>query len=136
VPLAHLPRLTGLVLPDGPCFSAVSADTFPVPGKRAWTFHFDAARIGTSEDAMLDYACQVMGCTRADVESHHLRDHPMPAIRMGHAQWLEALDRSLEGTGLMVLGNYLAGLSIEDCANRALHEFQRVLQPAADPSPC
>jgi len=125
-PLAHIPRLTGLVLPEGPCFSAVSADTFPVPGRRAWTFHFDEHRI-SGDEAMLDYACKVMGCTRADVEATFRRDHPMPAIRMGHDQWLQALDASVAGTGLMVVGNYLSGLSIEDCANRARSEFQRVL---------
>lgn len=126
-PLAHVPRLTGLIFPGDPCFSAVSADTFPVPGRRAWTFHFDASRMEDSEDAMLDYACKVMGCTRASVEGHFRRDHAMPAIRLGHEAWVEALDLSLQGTGLMLMGNYLSGLSIEDCANRAKHEFERVL---------
>ena len=128
-PLARLPRLTGLVLPDSPCYSAVSADTFPVPGKRAWTFHFDP-RIGDSEAAMLDFACGVMGVGRDRVEASFRRDHLMPAIRMGHGEWLARLDASIAGTGLMLAGNYLTGLSIEDCAGRARKEFERVLAPA------
>jgi protoporphyrinogen oxidase len=134
VPLAHLPRLTGLVLPGGPCFSAVSADTFPVPGKRAWTFHFDGTRMADDPEAMLDYACKVMGCNRGDVASHTRRDHAMPAVRMGHEAWVVAMDRNLEGTDVMLLGNYLSGLSIEDCVNRAHHEFERVLQSRPGPS--
>jgi len=128
-PLARLPRLTGLVMPDSPCYSAVSADTFPVPGKRAWTFHFDP-RIGDSEAAMLDFACGVMGVGRDRVETSFRRDHLMPAIRMGHGEWLASLDASIAGSGLMLTGNYLSGLSIEDCAGRARREFERVLAPA------
>jgi len=125
-PLAHLPRLAGLILPEGPCFSAVSGDAFPVAGMRAWTFHFDGARSGGPED-MLDHACRVLSAPRAAVAESHLREHTMPAIAVGHAQWVQELDRSLAGTGLMVVGNYLAGLAIEDCAGRARQEFQRVL---------
>jgi protoporphyrinogen oxidase len=126
-PLPHLPRLTGLVLPDSPCFSAVSADTFPVPGKRAWTFHFDPRRMADDPEAMLAFACQALRVGRDRVAAHHRRDHTMPSIRMGHGAWLAQLDASLRGSGLMVLGNYLEGLSIEDCAGRARREFERVL---------
>ena len=126
-PLPHLPRLAGLILPEGPCYSAVSADAFPVPGRRAWTFHFDGARAG-SEDDMRAYACAVLGAGPAQVEAGFRRDHTMPSIALGHDRWLEELDRELAGDGLMVVGNYLSGLSIEDCAGRALGEFERVLR--------
>jgi protoporphyrinogen oxidase len=128
-PLAHLPRLAGLILPEGPCFSAVSADTFPVPGKRAWTFHFDGARACPPE-AMVAYACQVLGASPADLEATYRKDHAMPAITLAHAAWLATLEEQLRTTDLMVVGNYLTGLSIEDCAGRALSEFERVLRPA------
>ncbi|MDR3671675.1 MAG: FAD-dependent oxidoreductase [Holophaga sp.] len=122
-PLAHLPRLTGLILPEGPCFSAVSADTFPVPGRRAWAFHFGSA---AEEGEMAGYACRVLGARPDQVEASFRRDHTMPAMAMGHDAWLQALDAKLPGSGLMVVGNYLSGLSIEDCAGRALAESQRV----------
>jgi len=125
-PLPHLPRLAGLILPEGPCYSAVSGDAFPVPGKRAWTFHFDGARAG-DEEQMLAHACQVLGAAPKQVEARFRRDHTMPALALGHDRWLEALDRTLAETGLMLVGNYLSGLSIEDCAGRALHEFKRML---------
>lgn len=127
-PQAHLPRLTGLVLPDSPCFSAVSADTFPVPGQRAWSLHFDGGR-GLDDEAMLDCACRLLGTPRSAVTARFRRDHALPAVALGHARWLQELDRSLAGTGLMVVGNYLSGLSIEDCAGRAQREGQRVLRP-------
>lgn len=121
-PLAHLPRLAGLILPGGPGYSAVSGDAFPVPGKRAWTFHFD----GKAEEAgMLGYACRVLGAAPDQVEASFRRDHTMPALAMGHGEWLAAVDAMLPATGLMLAGNYLSGLSIEDCAGRARHEFER-----------
>jgi len=123
-PLPRLPRLAGLILPDGPCFSAVSGDAFPVPGRRAWTFHFDGK---ADPDRMIAYACQVLGADPALVEARFRRDHTMPALAVGHDQWLANLDRTLAETGLMLVGNYLSGLSIEDCAGRAQHEFNRML---------
>jgi protoporphyrinogen oxidase len=125
-PLPHLPRLTGLILPGGPCYSAVSADTFPVPGMRAWTFHFD----GRAGDAgqMLDHACRVLGAAPAAVAASIRKDHTMPAITLGHEVWMQALDRSLAGGDLMLAGNYLSGLSIEDCVGRSLREVERVFR--------
>ena len=125
-PLAHLPRLAGLILPDSPCWSAVSADAFPVPGRRAWTFHFGPGAL--DEAQMLAHACQVLGAAPSLVEASFRRDHTMPVMALGHDQWLQALDQRLAGTGLLLVGNYLAGLSIEDCAGRALSEFRRAFQ--------
>jgi protoporphyrinogen oxidase len=124
-PLAHLPRLAGLILPEGPCFSAVSADAFPVAGMRAWTLHCDGARI--EPEAMLDHACELLSAPRTAVAASYPREHTLPAIAMGHGDWLRSLDLALAGSDLMVVGNYLSGLSIEDCAGRARHEFERVL---------
>ncbi|BDU78188.1 FAD-dependent oxidoreductase [Mesoterricola sediminis] len=123
-PLPHLPRLTGLILPEGPCFSAVSGDAFPVEGKRAWSFHFRGDR-DDSEAAMRAYACQVLGADPARIEAAHRRDHTMPALALGHEAWLAELDRALAGQDLLVAGNYLSGMSIEDCAGRALREWAR-----------
>jgi protoporphyrinogen oxidase len=125
-PLPHVPRLAGLILPEGPCFSAVSGDAFPVPGKRAWSFHFDGGRVEDPEE-MEAYACRVLGADPARVEVRVRRYHTMPSIPLGHDRWLEALDGALAGGDLMVAGNYLSGMSIEDCAGRARHEFERVL---------
>jgi len=125
-PLPHVPRLAGLILPGGPCFSAVSGDAFPVPGKRAFSFHFDGGRIEDPEE-MEDYACQVLGTDPSLVEVRVRRYHTMPAIPLNHDRWLEALERTLAGGDLMVVGNYLSGMSIEDCAGRALRECARAL---------
>lgn len=125
-PLPRLPRLAGLILPGGPCFSAVSGDAFQVPGKRAWSFHFDGERAGDLE-AMRAYACQVLGADPGKVEATFRRDHVMPSLALGHDRWLADLDRALGGTDLMVAGNYLSGMSIEDCAGRAEREHGRVL---------
>jgi protoporphyrinogen oxidase len=125
-PLPRLPRLAGLIFTEGPCFSAVSGDAFPVPGKRAWSFHFDGDRAGDLE-AMRAFACRTLGIDPDRVEAVFRRDHVMPSIALGHDRWLGDLDRALAGTDLMVVGNYLSGMSIEDCAGRAEREHGRVL---------
>jgi protoporphyrinogen oxidase len=104
----------------------VSADAFPVPGRRAWTFHFGPGAL--DEAQMLAHACQVLSAAPSLVEASFRRDHTMPVMALGHDQWLQALDQRLAGTGLLLVGNYLAGLSIEDCAGRALSEFRRAFQ--------
>jgi protoporphyrinogen oxidase len=125
-PLPRLPRLAGLILTEGPIWSAVSGDAFQVPGRRAWSFHFDGAKVD-DPDRMQDLACRALGADPALVEARFRRDHTMPALTVGHDAWLAGLDRVLAGTDLMVVGNYLSGLSIEDCAGRAMREFERVL---------
>jgi hypothetical protein len=125
-PLPRLPRLAGLILAEGPCWSAVSGDAFQVPGRRAWSFHFDGARIDAA-DEMQAHACRILGADPALVEASYRRNHTMPAVTVGHDRWLEELDRVLAGSDLMLVGNYLSGLSIEDCAGRAFREFERVL---------
>jgi protoporphyrinogen oxidase len=75
---------------------------------------------------MLEHACRVLGAAPDLVEASFRRDHTMPVLDLGHDQWLAALDQELAGTGLLLAGNYRAGLSIEDCAGRALSEFRRV----------
>ena len=125
-PLPLLPRLAGLILAEGPCWSAVSGDAFQVPGRRAWSFHFDGTRIDAA-DEMQAHACRILGADPALVEASYRRNHTMPAVTVGHDRWLEELDRVLAGSDLMLVGNYLSGLSIEDCAGRAFREFERVL---------
>jgi len=125
--LTAIPRLAGIIMADGlegSCFSAVSADAFFVRGKRSFTFHFR----GDSYDgeAALQYACRALGVSQTEIESVHVREQCMPAIRSGHAGLVRQIDEQISATRLLLLGNYLSGLSIEDCVSRARREYERM----------
>ena len=76
---------------------------------------------------MTSYACQALGARPDQVETNFRRDHTLPALTLEHQRWLQDLDRPLAESGLMLVGNYLNGMSIEDCAGRAMAEFERML---------
>lgn len=125
--LTAIPRVAGIIMADGlegRCFSAVSADAFFVRGKRSFTFHFR----GDSYDgeAALHYACRVLGVSQTEIESVHVREQCMPAIRSDHASLVRQLDDQISATRLLLLGNYFSGLSIEDCVSRARREYERM----------
>jgi protoporphyrinogen oxidase len=125
--LTAIPRVAGIMMADGlegPCFSAVSADAFFVRGKRSFTFHFK----GDSYDgeAALQYACRVLGVSPTEVESVHVREQCMPAIRSDHANLVRQIDEQTSAARLLLLGNYFSGLSIEDCVSRARREYERM----------
>ncbi|HKI11946.1 MAG TPA: FAD-dependent oxidoreductase [Candidatus Acidoferrum sp.] len=122
--LPAIPRVAGIVLPEGPCFSAVSSDAFSVAGKRAFAFHFNGDSEGGEGD--LEHACRILGVSRRDVESVRVTYHYLPALRQGHAELVIRLDKQLWNSDVLLVGNYLGGLSIEDCVSRSRSEYQRL----------
>lgn len=125
--LASVPRIAGIVMADnveGPCFSAVAGDTFLVPGKRSFAFHF--RENSCDEATALQYACDVLRIPQGDVESVHIKEQCMPAIRSGHAELVQQVDRESCGTRLSLLGNYFGGLAIEDCVFRSQKQYGRM----------
>jgi len=59
----------------------------------------------------------------------HVREslNRLPAPGVDHPRRMRELDARLSGEPLALVGNYLNGLSIGDCAERAVHETDRLL---------
>lgn len=118
-----LPYTTFLIPLDDVFHSVVTRDVVPDPTWRGFTFHF---RPGLSREARLRRASEVLGVPQSAFEAVHERTHVLPAPRLGHRDLVAEVDRALAGERLAVTGNWLLGLSIEDCAQRSRAEWQRV----------
>ena len=103
--------------------SVVSRDPVPDPDWRGFAFHF---RPGLSTDERVARATQVLGLRPEDLEDVAGKRTVLPSPVLGHETVVREIDRVLAGKGLCVLGNWFAGLSIEDCVERSQLEWKRV----------
>jgi oxygen-dependent protoporphyrinogen oxidase len=121
----NLPALAGLIGADDDFFSVVTRDPVPHPAMRGFTFHFHPGRLDREEK--LARAAQVLGATPADFP--HVREclNRLPSPGVEHPRRVADIDARLAGEPLALVGNYLNGLSIGDCAERAVAETDRLL---------
>lgn len=125
-----MPEVAFLVPVDDVFHSAVTRDPFPDPARRAFTFHF---KPGLSRDQRLARMAEVLRVSIDEFGVISERRVVLPAPRVDHAARLAAIDASLAGERLAVVGNYLEGLAIEDCVQRAFSEWRRVTADAVEP---
>jgi protoporphyrinogen oxidase len=115
--------LAGIIAHDDQFYSALSRDPVADPRYRAFTFHF---RPGSDPQRHLARACEVLGIAPREILEHAARRNRLPALRTGHDVRVAALDRQLATGRLGLIGNWFAGVSIEDSLLRASAEFERL----------
>ena len=122
--VAAVPYATFLI-PRGDIFhSVVTRDIVPDPTWRGFVFHFQP---GHSEADKLARIAALLGIGRAEFAHVAERRTVLPSPVLGHRQVVAALDAALAGEPrLAVTGNWFAGISIEDCAQRSRAEWQRI----------
>ncbi|MDG4559507.1 MAG: FAD-dependent oxidoreductase [Candidatus Contendobacter sp.] len=126
-----LPLVAGLIGRNETFYSAVSRDTAPDTRHRGFTFHF---RPGVLDDeGKLNRIAQVLNVPRDTFDAGNvaMRTNRLPALRVGHGEWMGAVDRALAGSRLALTGNYFAGVAIEDCVTRSRREFERLRREGA-----
>lgn len=121
--VAHVPYATFLIPLADAFHSIVTRDVVPDDDWRGFTFHF---RPGRSRDERLARAAEVLGIATADMEGVSERRAVLPSPRLGHADLVAELDGALDGRRIAVTGNWLGGLSIEDCVLRSRAEWRRL----------
>lgn len=113
------------VVPSGDSFySVVSRDTVPHDEYRGFTFHFKGDQLDL--DAKLDRIATVLRTSRKQMELVTTKQNILPSFRLGHEDRVASIDRLLAGKRTLLTGNYLRGMSIEDCVLRSASEFQRL----------
>jgi oxygen-dependent protoporphyrinogen oxidase len=120
----RLPALAGLIGVDDAFYSVVSRDPVPHERLRAFTFHFRPGRY--TPEAKLRRAAEVLGCAPGDFQAHHERINRLPSLDTSHPSLARRLDDACSGKNLALIGNYFRGMSIGDCAERAVDEAQRL----------
>jgi protoporphyrinogen oxidase len=120
----ELPPLAGIIGRDDDFYSVVSRDLVPDAHYRAFTFHFRPGRL--DESARLARICAVLGVEKSALISNISQANRLPALRLGHAERIEWIDRQLQPLSLGLAGNWFQGVSIEDSLVRTRSEFLRL----------
>ncbi|MCB1776475.1 MAG: FAD-dependent oxidoreductase [Candidatus Competibacteraceae bacterium] len=133
-----LPLVAGLIGRNEPFLSVVSRDTVPDPSYRGFTFHFRPGEL--DEAGKRDCIARVLKLSSDLSISMEMIEkiNQLPALRVGHGERTQAIDRLLPGSRLALTGNYFTGIAIEDCVARSRQEFARLRQElaGADPPVC
>jgi protoporphyrinogen oxidase len=119
----QIPPLAGIIARNDDFYSVVSRDLVPDDFHRAFTFHF---KPGCDEKRRMARITQVLGVDEeAILDSRYCRNR-LPALRLGHTERVEWIDRQLQGQPLGITGNWFIGVSIEDSLIRSFNECQRL----------
>ncbi len=118
-----LEPVAGIVGIEDSFFSAVSRDTVPDERFRGFSFHF---RPGTPPEKRMERITQVLRVPESDLENITERQTTLPSPREGHSTITDAIDAQTAGQDIAILGNFFAGLAIEDCISRSFSEFARL----------
>lgn len=122
----HLAPVAGLIGDDDDFWSVVTRDPVPHGVYRGFTFHFRPGRLGREEK--IERAATVLGVPRAAFVHVAEAVNRLPAPGVEHPRRAAEVDALLAGEPLALVGNYLNGLSIGDCAERAARETDRLLK--------
>jgi protoporphyrinogen oxidase len=122
----RLPPLAGLMAVDDAFWSVVSRDVVAHPNLRGFTFHFRPARL--DREGKLARIAQVLGVKPEDCVATAEAVNRLPVVRVEHVALAGAIKAELADEPLALLGNYLNGLSIGDCAQHSAAEAARLLQ--------
>jgi UDP-galactopyranose mutase len=119
----RMPDCAFVVPVDDVFYSAVTRDPFPDSNWRAFAFHF---RTGLTIEQKVKRMCEVLGVGPEDLDGLEEKQTTLPAPRLNQADIVAEIQKQLGRSKFALLGNYFAGLAIEDCITRSFDEWQRV----------
>jgi hypothetical protein len=117
--------LAGVIPLDGSYFSMVSRDTVPDPEWRGFAFHYAP---GMTREAIMDTAAKLLRTEKKSFEHVFESEVVLPSPALRHRDIVSELEGRIEGTPLLMTGNYFGGLAIEDCVLRSGQECARLLR--------
>jgi UDP-galactopyranose mutase len=103
--------------------SAVTRDSVPDPDWRSFSFHF---KPGLAPEERVSRVTKLLSLRREDLEEPVEKRTVLPSPTLGHEAIVAEIDRLSAGKRIAVLGNWFAGLSIEDCVDRSRKEWARL----------
>jgi protoporphyrinogen/coproporphyrinogen III oxidase len=119
-----MPLVAGIIPANDDFYSAVSRDTVPHETLRGFSFHFKSGRLPL--EAKLQRIAQVLRVKPEDLQQAVERESRLPSPVLGHAKITGKIDSATAGQKLFVIGNYFAGMAVEDCIVRSRKEFERL----------
>lgn len=121
-----LEPVAGLIGADDDFWSVVTRDPVPHGTYRGFTFHFRPGRL--SREEKIERVAAVLGVPKAAFVHVAETINRLPAPGVEHPRRAAEVDALLAREPLALVGNYLNGLSIGDCAERAATETDRLLK--------
>ncbi len=118
-------KVAGLIGVDDDFWSVVTRDPVPHANLRGFTFHFRPGRL--DREGKLARIATVLGVSTYDFLGVAEAVNRLPAPGVEHTRRVVELDAQLVTEPLALVGNFLNGLSIGDCAERAVTETDRLL---------
>lgn len=118
-------KVAGIIPQDGQFLSVVSRDLLEHPDLRSFTFHFEKNEM--NENQQIDVICSLLGISKDDIIESKKTSHALPSLNTSHLH-LDDQIRKKQNSNIYILGNYFYGLSLEDCVNRSIDEFERFKQ--------
>lgn len=108
---------------QGPCFSMVTRDVLSHNESRGFAFHFEDGKISKEEQEQ--FMSELLGIEKAEVGETIEATHKLPLLTLGHKERIQEIQDLSEQEGIYLCGNYFNGLSLEDCVERSVNEFER-----------
>lgn len=118
--------VAGLIGAEDEFWSVVTRDPVPHEAYRGFTFHFRPGRLNREEK--VERAATVLGVPKAAFRHVAEAVNRLPSPGVEHPRRAAEVDALLAAEPLALVGNYLNGLSIGDCAERAAAETERLLK--------
>jgi len=121
----RLPRLAGLIGDREAFYSAVSRDPVPHKALRGFAFHFRPGELDLAQRRAT--VARVLGVAEDQFIAVNEKTNRLPRLTVEHVELAAWVDQHTRTLPLALVGNYLNGLSIGDCAERARREGERLL---------
>lgn len=116
--------IAGIIAADGDFYSAVSRDIVDHPSLRGLTFHFKPGLL--NDDEKTARICSLLKIQSSSLLYIFHKTNRLPSPDRGHHQLIAHLDEMLVKEPLALVGNYFAGVAVEDCLERVESEFNRL----------
>lgn len=120
----RFPPVAGVIGVDDDYWSMVSRDPVPHPRLRGFVFHFRPGRL--DRPGKLARAAAVLGVAPTDFLHVAETLNRLPAPGVEQARRLASIEALVAPEPVALVGNYLNGLSIGDCVERAAFEANRL----------
>ncbi len=108
---------------QGPCFSMVTRDVMSHKESRGFAFHFEESKISKEEQEQ--FMSELLGIDKSELGQTIEATHKLPLLTLGHKERIQEIQDLSEQAGIYLCGNYFNGLSLEDCVERSVNEFDR-----------
>lgn len=111
---------------QGECLAMVTRDVKTHENYRGFAFHFEEN--SKSAEEQKTFMAELLKVQEEDLGEIIEAKHQLPVLNLAHKERMPKVKELSQKKGIYLVGNYFNGLSIEDCAERAIQEAERYVK--------